>query len=197
MTPSCSPSAIVIERGTLTDGGDDTAWWAMLYDMKHEEDESGQPTDNPLHRMRFFYPPTGTSNKALACGDCEKGYIGAPEYEIAAVDKTYNHASNYKGKTHRKKHGSYLNVNKNGIKMFKIVTAEETTRADPTSEGVVAPIMGAAESRAVAARRKRRKLNDDPNSADDESGEEEEEEEEEGMGGEHPDGEGDEASSAA
>ena len=167
-----------------------------MYDVKYEEDESGQPTDNPLCRMRFFHPPMGTSNKAIAYGDCEKGYCGAPEYTIAAVDKTYNHASNYKGKTHSKKYGGYLNINKNGIKMFKLVTAEETVRADPTSEGVVAPIMGAAESRAVAARRKKRKLNDDPNSADDESGAEEEEEEE-GMGEEHPDGEGDEASSAA
>ena len=100
---------------------------------------------------------SGTSNQAIAYGDCETGYSGEPEYTLAAVDKSFNNARNYKKKTHTKQYGGYLNINKKGMKMFALIVAEEAIRNDPASEGVVGPIMGAAESRAVVARRRKRK----------------------------------------
>ena len=122
---------------------------------------------------------SGASNKADAYGDCEAGYSGEPEYTLAAVDKSFNHASNYRNKTHAKKFKSYLNVNKNGMKTFGLIVAEEAIRNDPASEGVVAPIMGAADSRAVTARRRKRRKLDASSSTPSSSSEEEEEEEEE------------------
>jgi len=100
---------------------------------------------------------SGTSNQAIAWGDCETGHSGEPEYTLAAVDKSFNTARNYQRKTHSKKYKGYLNINKNGMKMFALIVAEEAIRNDPTSEGVVAPIMGAAESRAVVARRRKKR----------------------------------------
>ena len=144
----------------------------MVYDVTVEEDDDGQPTDNPVYSFRFFEEPVGTSTKALAYGDREKGYCGEPEFTLAAVDKTFNHASNYKGKTHAKKYKGYLNVNPKGRKVFKLIEAEEATRADPTSEGMVAPIMSAEDSRAVTERRKRRKKDDSAEEADDEDDDE-------------------------
>ena len=70
----------------------------------------------------------------------------------------YNHASNYKSKQHRKTHGACLNLNASGLKMFRIIEAEERLKADPTAEGMVAPTLTPAVSRAVAKRRKRRKV---------------------------------------
>ena len=156
----CSPTAIVIDRST------GEVWWAMVYDVKDEVDDAGESIDNPVYLFRFFEEPVGTSTKAMAYGDREKGHCGEPEYTLAAVDKSFNHASNYKSKTHAKKWQGYLNVNPKGRKVFKLVQAEEAIRADPTSEGMVAPIMSADDSRAVTDRRKRRKKDESAGEAD-------------------------------
>ena len=179
-----------LTTATVVDRSTGKVWWVMVHDVTDEEDDAGQPTDNPVCSFRVFEEPVGTSTKALAHGDREKGRCGEPEFTLAAADKTFDHAGNCKDKTHAKKHEGHLDVNPKGRKVFKLVEAEEATRADPTSEGMVAPTMSAEDSRAVTDRRKRRKKDDSAEEADDEDDDEDDDMSGDREGdGESPEGE--------